>query len=72
MLKNPNLGALVKLPLKVEPDPSTGRLVATLENIPQIPFSHFNFHFKEGARAALGHPALLRHLYDQGPLHALV
>ncbi|HEY8815548.1 MAG TPA: hypothetical protein VIP57_10670, partial [Candidatus Dormibacteraeota bacterium] len=53
VLKNPNLGAIVKLPLKVEPDPSSGQLVATLENIPQIPFSHFNFHFREGQRPAL-------------------
>jgi hypothetical protein len=31
-------------------------LVATLEGIPQVPFSHFNFHFREGARAALVSP----------------
>src|SRR5260221_1112252 len=57
VLRNPNQGALIKLPLKVEPDPKTGRLVATLEDVPQIPFSHFNFHFKEGARAALVTPS---------------
>ncbi|HEY8814944.1 MAG TPA: hypothetical protein VIP57_07560, partial [Candidatus Dormibacteraeota bacterium] len=53
VLKNPNLGVIVKLPAKVEPDPTTGRLVTTLENIPQVPFSHFNFHFREGQRPAL-------------------
>jgi hypothetical protein len=57
VLKNTNLGVIVKLPLKVEPDPETGQLVATLEDIPQVPFSHFNFHFKEGARAALVTPS---------------
>jgi hypothetical protein len=57
VLRNPNLGALVKLPLKVEPDPNTGRLVATLDDAPQIPFSHFNFHFREGVRAALITPS---------------
>jgi hypothetical protein len=51
--KNPNLGVLIKLPLKVEPNPKTGQLVATLEDIPQLPFSHFDFHFREGARAPL-------------------
>jgi hypothetical protein len=56
VLKNPNLGVFVELPLKVEPNPKTGQLVATLDNIPQLPFSHFNFHFKEGARAALVTP----------------
>jgi hypothetical protein len=53
VLRNPQLGVIVKQPLKVVPDPKTGQLVATLENIPQLPFAHFNFHFKEGARAAL-------------------
>jgi hypothetical protein len=57
VLKNTNLGAMVKLPLKVEPDPQTGRLVATLENVPQIPIGHFNFHFREGVRAALVTPS---------------
>jgi hypothetical protein len=53
VLKNTNLGAIVKLPVKIEPDPKTGQLVASLEDNPQVPFSHVNFHFKEGARAAL-------------------
>jgi hypothetical protein len=57
VLRNTNLGTLVKLPMKVEPDPKTGRLVATLENIPQLPFSHFDFHLREGARAALVTPS---------------
>jgi uncharacterized repeat protein (TIGR01451 family) len=57
VLRNAKLGALVKQALKVIPDPKTGQLVATLEDIPQLPFNHFNFHFKEGARAALISPA---------------
>jgi len=57
VIKNSNLGAIVKLPLKVEADPQTGRLVATLEDIPQIPIGNFNFHFREGQRAALVTPA---------------
>jgi hypothetical protein len=56
VLKNPNLGVNIKLPLKVEPDPKTGQLVATLENAPQLPFGRFDFHFKEGVRAALVTP----------------
>jgi hypothetical protein len=57
VLRNPTLGVLVKLPMKVEPDPTTGQLVATLEDIPQLPFDHFNFHFREGQRAPLVTPA---------------
>jgi uncharacterized repeat protein (TIGR01451 family) len=57
VLRNAARGVLVKQELKVEPDPKTGQLVATLEDIPQLPFSHFNFHFREGARATLVSPA---------------
>jgi uncharacterized repeat protein (TIGR01451 family) len=57
VLRNSTRGILVKKPLKVVADPKTGQLVTTLEDIPQLPFSHFNFHFKEGARAALISPA---------------
>ncbi|HEX8689878.1 MAG TPA: hypothetical protein VF729_06515 [Solirubrobacterales bacterium] len=53
VLRNPNLGILVKLDLKVEPDPETGQLRATLDDSPQLPFSSFEFRFKEGARAPL-------------------
>ncbi len=57
VLRNPELGILIKLPLKVEPDPKTGQLVTTLVDNPQVPFSRFVFHFKEGARAALVTPS---------------
>ena len=57
VLKNTNLGVLVKEPLRVEPDRRTGQLVTTFKNIPQVPFSHFNFHFREGQRAALVTPS---------------
>jgi hypothetical protein len=53
VLRNSALGILVKKPMKVEADPRTGQLVATLEDVPQLPLSHFNFHFKEGERSAL-------------------
>jgi hypothetical protein len=48
---------LVKVPAKVEPDPKTGQLVTTVDDIPQLPFSHFNFHFREGQRAPLVSPS---------------
>lgn len=55
--KNPQNGILVKLPGKVTPDPLTGRLTTTFENIPQLPFAHFNFHFREGQQAPLVTPS---------------
>jgi hypothetical protein len=57
VLRNPILGVIIKKPLKLEADPVTGRLTASLDGVPQLPFSHFNFHFKEGARAALITPS---------------
>ncbi|HET6570634.1 MAG TPA: hypothetical protein VFG58_04000 [Solirubrobacterales bacterium] len=47
---------LVKIPAKVEPDPRTGQLITMVDNIPQLPFSHFNLHFREGKRSALTTP----------------
>jgi hypothetical protein len=53
VLKDPNAGVSVKLPVKVEPDPSTGRLIATLDDNPQVPFNRFEAHLRTGTRAAL-------------------
>ena len=57
VMRNTNLGGLVKVPIKVEPDPQTGQLVATMDDIPQVPFNRFSFHFREGQRAPLITPA---------------
>jgi uncharacterized repeat protein (TIGR01451 family) len=51
-------GTLVKLPGKVEADPSTGRLVSTFDNNPQLPFSHFRLSFFGGAHGVLRTPAV--------------
>ena len=54
--KNPQDGILIKLAGKVVPDETTGRLVTTFENIPQLAFDHFDFHFREGQQAPLISP----------------
>jgi hypothetical protein len=56
VLKDPKLGIIIVQPAKVEPNLSTGRLVTVVENIPQLPFSHFGLHFREGARSPLVTP----------------
>jgi hypothetical protein len=56
VIKNANLGIKVAQPLKVEPDPVTGRLTTVAEELPQLPFSHFRLHFREGARSPLTTP----------------
>jgi hypothetical protein len=49
-------GLLLKIPGKVDPDPVTGRLVATFDGTPQLPFSKLDTSFKGGARAPLSNP----------------
>ncbi|HEX3293623.1 MAG TPA: hypothetical protein VHR38_07775 [Solirubrobacterales bacterium] len=56
VIKDPELGIMVKLAGKVEPDPITGQLVTTFDDIPQFPFSHFRFHFRSGGRSPLVTP----------------
>jgi hypothetical protein len=56
VLKSPKLGIIVKQGAKVEPDPKTGQLITTTDNIPQLPFSHFRLHFREGGRSPLISP----------------
>jgi hypothetical protein len=57
VIKDPELGILVKLAGKVEPDPTTGQLVATFgepgQELPQFPLSHVRAHLREGGRSPL-------------------
>ena len=56
VIRNEELGILVRQPVKVESDPVTGQLTTTADNLPQLPFSHFRLHFREGARSPLATP----------------
>lgn len=51
-------GVVVKLPGKVEADEHTGQLTTTFDEDPQLPFSVFKLHFKNGPRAPLSNPPL--------------
>jgi uncharacterized repeat protein (TIGR01451 family) len=57
VLENPERGILIKQAGKVETDPVTGQVVTTFDNIPQLPFSNFDFKFREGTRAPLVTPS---------------
>ncbi len=57
VLQNRNLGISVKQPLEVIPDPLTGQLTTIAEDMPQLPFSHFRLHFREGTRSPLATPS---------------
>jgi hypothetical protein len=56
VIKNPTLGVVVRQALKVETDPLTGRITTVADNLPQLPFSHFRLHFREGTRSPLASP----------------
>jgi hypothetical protein len=56
VIKNPNLGVIVKQALKVESNPVTGQLTTTADDLPQFPISHFKLHFREGTRSPLASP----------------
>ena len=60
VIKDPELGILVRLAGKVDANPITGQLTTTFgepgQEIPQFPVSHFRFHFRPGDRAPLVTP----------------
>ena len=56
VLKDPQTGILVKLAGKVEPNETTGQLVTTFDDLPQIPISSFQLHFRQGQRSPLISP----------------
>lgn len=51
--KLPERGILVKLSGRIDPDPVTGNLVATVDNLPQIPYTDLELDFRAGQRAFL-------------------
>jgi len=58
-IKSRQLGVNVGLAGKVEPiesGPEAGRIRTSFENLPQLPVSHFRFHFRGGPRSPLSTP----------------
>lgn len=55
--KNPARGVLVKLAGKLAADPGSGRLIATFDQLPQLPYSNLKLRFREGQRAPLVTPS---------------
>ncbi len=56
VLKEPELGVLVKQAGKLEPDPFTGQLRSTLEDLPPFPLSEVRLRLREGGRSPLISP----------------
>jgi hypothetical protein len=51
--ENKERGVRVKLAGNVEPNPSTGQLVSTFDQTPQLPFEEFDLKFSGGGKAPL-------------------
>lgn len=49
-------GVIVKLPGRVQLDPGTGRIVATFDDLPQLPYSSLDIRFRDGQRSPLASP----------------
>jgi hypothetical protein len=52
----PERGVLVKLAGKVDPDPADGSLVATFEELPQLPYESLLVRFRDGQRSPIASP----------------
>jgi hypothetical protein len=50
-------GIFVKVAGRLLPDPSTGRITALFEGLPQLPYTNLKIHFREGQRAPIATPA---------------
>jgi hypothetical protein len=55
--KAPDRGIMIKVAGRVDSNPATGQLTATFDNLPQLPYSHFNVDFREGQRSPLATPS---------------
>jgi hypothetical protein len=54
--RNEETGVLIRQALKVTPNPVTGQLTTEVDEVPQLPFSHFHLFFRPGQRAPLVTP----------------
>jgi hypothetical protein len=54
--KSPQQGLQVKVPGELETNLANGNLVARFTEIPMLPYSHFNVHFRDGQRSPLASP----------------
>ncbi len=56
--RSPSRGIAVKVPGELKPNLATGTLTATFRDLPQLPYSRFNAHFRDGQRSPLASPPI--------------
>jgi hypothetical protein len=57
VIKDPELGLIAKQAGKLEPDPRTGQLIASFNDLPPFPLSAVRIRLKEGGRSPLITPS---------------
>jgi hypothetical protein len=55
-IKDPERGVAFRLAGEVEPDPASGRIATTFDEVPPWPFSRLRVHLREGGRSPLVTP----------------
>ena len=56
LARSPRRGLIVKSLGKIEPDPRSGRLLATFDELPRLLYTHFGLSLREGQRSTLVSP----------------
>ncbi len=56
VIDDPTTGLLIKLPARIDTNPSTGQVTTTFSELPQFPVGEFKLHLFGGARAPLSTP----------------
>jgi hypothetical protein len=59
--RNPRRGIFLRSQGTLAPDPRTGALVASFEDLPRLLYTHFNLTLREGQRSALVSPPACGH-----------
>lgn len=54
--RSPQRGIAVKIAGRLDADPATGKLTASFEDLPQLPYTNLRADFREGQRAPLSSP----------------
>jgi hypothetical protein len=57
VIEEPERGILVKVPGRIDLDPTTGQITTTFDELPQFPISDMEMTFKGGVRAGLVNPS---------------
>ena len=68
--KSIDRGILVKVAGRLDANQQSGRLTATFDKLPQLPYSELRIHFREGQRSPLATPPVCGTIFTEADLTA--